>query len=163
MWRSPVSVHGWGPCGRRFKSCHPDKQTPNFFEVGCFFWVCTQLYCCEKTKKTSTCASKSHPFATNECDVKRFSKSCHTDKQMPHFTEVGCACVCVCVCVCVCLKRGNNKKLRTTEGLTQKQSLPKKSLKINFEAFFNFFKQKSTMLLHAWSALPVNWQPCSCE
>ena len=24
MWRSPVSVHGWGPCGRRFKSCHPD-------------------------------------------------------------------------------------------------------------------------------------------
>ena len=18
------SVHGWGPCGRRFKSCHPD-------------------------------------------------------------------------------------------------------------------------------------------
>ena len=25
MWRSPVSVHGWGPCGRRFKSCHPDK------------------------------------------------------------------------------------------------------------------------------------------
>ncbi len=20
------SVHGWGPCGRRFKSCHPDKQ-----------------------------------------------------------------------------------------------------------------------------------------
>src|SRR5690606_40949467 len=19
------SVHGWGPCGRRFKSCHPDR------------------------------------------------------------------------------------------------------------------------------------------
>ncbi len=26
MWRSPVSVHGWGPCGRRFKSCHPDHK-----------------------------------------------------------------------------------------------------------------------------------------
>ena len=25
MWRSPVSAHGWGPWGRRFKSCHPDK------------------------------------------------------------------------------------------------------------------------------------------
>ena len=24
MWRSPVSAHGWGPWGRRFKSCHPD-------------------------------------------------------------------------------------------------------------------------------------------
>ena len=20
------SMHGWGPCGRRFKSCHPDKH-----------------------------------------------------------------------------------------------------------------------------------------
>ena len=25
VWRSPVSVHVWGACGRRFKSCHPDK------------------------------------------------------------------------------------------------------------------------------------------
>ena len=24
MWRSSVSAHGWGPWGRRFKSCHPD-------------------------------------------------------------------------------------------------------------------------------------------
>ena len=24
MWRSPVSAHGWGSWGRRFKSCHPD-------------------------------------------------------------------------------------------------------------------------------------------
>ena len=24
----PGSAHGWGPCGRRFKSCHPDKRNP---------------------------------------------------------------------------------------------------------------------------------------
>ena len=37
MWRSPVSVHGWGPCGRRFKSCHPDQAEKWFTFVNHFF------------------------------------------------------------------------------------------------------------------------------
>ena len=32
----PGSAHAWGAWGRRFKSCHPDKQMPNFDEVRFF-------------------------------------------------------------------------------------------------------------------------------
>ncbi len=38
------SVHGWGPCGRRFKSCHPDNGMPSvFLTLGIFDYLGQQL------------------------------------------------------------------------------------------------------------------------
>lgn len=46
MWRSPVSVHGWGPCGRRFKSCHPDEPIDRKYQntVNCMIISVFILY-----------------------------------------------------------------------------------------------------------------------
>ena len=46
----PGSAHAWGAWGRRFKSCHPDKQMPDFEEVGYFIFNSSQIYLNETLK-----------------------------------------------------------------------------------------------------------------
>ena len=52
MWRSPVSVHVWGACGRGFKSRHPDISSPFRRKADWTFYFRTaQLAAAEGNKK----------------------------------------------------------------------------------------------------------------
>ena len=51
MWRSPVSVHVWGACGRGFKSRHPDSKSPSALAAGLFLFGANRACLSEQANK----------------------------------------------------------------------------------------------------------------